>query len=72
MSWGKIPYSQGGWMEWEDKTRETAYSILNQPDGPIYLAGEHLSYITGWQEGAVLSAHEAVKGVAAQLQARKA
>jgi monoamine oxidase len=26
----------------------------------IYLAGEHLSYLTGWQEGAILSAHEVI------------
>lgn len=72
IAWGQIPYSQGGWIEWEDEARETVYPILNQPDGPIYLAGEHLSYLTGWQEGAVLSAHEAVRGIAAQLQTMKA
>lgn len=72
VAWGKIPYSQGGWMEWEDAARADVYPILNQPDGPIYLAGEHLSYITGWQEGSILSAHEAVRGLVTQLQATKA
>jgi monoamine oxidase len=72
VAWGKIPYSQGGWMEWDEATRADVYPILNQPDGPIYLAGEHLSYLTGWQEGAVLSAHEAVRGLAAQVQSRQA
>jgi monoamine oxidase len=69
IAWDKVPYSQGGWIEWEDEARETAYPILNQPDGSIYLAGEHLSYLTGWQEGAVLSAHQAVQGIAARMQA---
>ncbi len=32
---------------------DSAYQVLLQPDGPIFLAGEHLSYLTGWQEGAV-------------------
>jgi|GEM_PF-4794567 len=36
-------------------------SPINQPDGPIYLAGEHMSYVTGWQEGAILSAHEVIR-----------
>ncbi len=72
IAWHKVPYSQGGWMEWEDESRASAYPILNQPDGPIYLAGEHLSYLTGWQEGAVLSAHQAVQGISAQLQAMNA
>jgi monoamine oxidase len=70
-AWGKIPYSMGGWMEWEDEIRETVYPVLNQPDGPIYLAGEHLSYITGWQEGAVVSAHQTVSAISAKLQAMK-
>ncbi|MEB3355258.1 MAG: flavin monoamine oxidase family protein [Synechococcales bacterium] len=71
VAWGKIPYSLGGWIEWEDEARETAYPLLNTPDGPLYLAGEHLSYVTGWQEGAVLSAHDAVRGISAQLQAQR-
>lgn len=72
VAWGNIPYSQGGWIEWEDDARATAYQTLNQPDGAIYLAGEHMSYITGWQEGAVLSAHQTVQAIATRLQALRA
>ncbi|MGB3493010.1 MAG: flavin monoamine oxidase family protein [Elainellaceae cyanobacterium] len=72
IAWGKIPYSNGGWIEWEDEARETAYPVLTEPDGSIYFAGEHMSYLTGWQEGAVLSAHDAVRGISAQLQALRA
>lgn len=64
IAWHKVPYSEGGWIEWEEEALETAYPILNQPDDFIYLAGEHLSYLTGWQEGAVLSAHVAVQKIA--------
>jgi monoamine oxidase len=32
-----------------------------KPEGPILFAGEHLSYVGLWQEGAALSAHEAIK-----------
>jgi monoamine oxidase len=38
---------------------------LLEPDGPYYFAGEYLSYVNGWQEGAVSSAHHAVTKVAA-------
>ncbi|MBD2261215.1 flavin monoamine oxidase family protein [Pseudanabaena sp. FACHB-2040] len=72
IAWDKVPYSQGGWIEWEEDSRTTAYPVLNEADGPIYFAGEHLSYLTGWQEGAVLSAHQAVRSVSAQLQALQA
>ncbi|MGF1570026.1 MAG: flavin monoamine oxidase family protein [Nodosilinea sp.] len=72
VAWGNIPHSLGGWMEWDEESRATAYSRLTQPDGPLYLAGEHMSYITGWQEGSILSAHDAVRGIAAQVQGMQA
>jgi monoamine oxidase len=72
IAWEQVPYSEGGWIEWDDDALSDAYPLLNQPDDRIYLAGEHLSYLTGWQEGAVLSAHQAVRSVAAQLQAMQA
>ena len=72
VAWGKIPYSLGAWMGWTEEAREKAYPVLTQPDGAIYFAGEHLSYLTGWQEGAVLSAHEAVKGISAKLSQTRA
>lgn len=66
IAWHKIPYNEGGWMEWDEEGLATAYPILNEPDDSIYLAGEHLSYLTGWQEGAVLSAHQVVQNIAAR------
>jgi monoamine oxidase len=71
VAWEHMPYSQGGWIEWEEADRETVYVTLNQPDGSIHLAGEHLSYLTGWQEGSVLSAHQAVQAIATQVRDRK-
>jgi monoamine oxidase len=41
---------------------------LLKPEGPIVFAGEHLSYQGLWQEGAALSAHEALKLVAAMAK----
>ncbi|MGD1895686.1 MAG: FAD-dependent oxidoreductase [Phormidesmis sp.] len=69
IAWEKIPYSRGGWAEWEEEQRESAYQVLLQPDGPIYLAGEHLSYLTGWQEGSVRSALLAVEAISSRVQA---
>jgi monoamine oxidase len=67
VAWEKIPYSQGGWAEWEDEQRAGAYRVLSQPDGPIFLAGEHLSYITGWQEGAIQSALVTIAQIAERV-----
>ena len=56
IAWHRVQYNLGGWAQWSDEGRRDAYPILCEPDGRIYLAGEHLSYITGWQEGAIESA----------------
>ena len=50
--------------------RGAAYAELLKPEGPIVFAGEHLSYQPAWQEGAALSAHEALKLVAAMAKER--
>jgi monoamine oxidase len=55
-SWHRAKYNQGGWAEWSQAGREQDYPKLLQPEGRVYLAGEHLSYLTGWQAGAFESA----------------
>ena len=47
------------------------YAALTGTDGPFHFAGEHVSHINGWQEGAVLSAQAAVKAIAARTMAKK-
>ncbi len=69
--WGRVPFSEGAWAEWTREQRATVYATLNQPDGPFHLAGEHLSYITGWQEGAVLSAHHAIAAIGERVRTKK-
>ncbi|MDZ7799273.1 MAG: flavin monoamine oxidase family protein [Trueperaceae bacterium] len=56
VAWHLVPYSLGGWASWSSDARENAYPLLNEPDGRVYLAGEHLSYLTGWQAGGIESA----------------
>ena len=71
VGWGLVPFSEGVgalWNEGPGGARGQQYAELLKPEGPIYFAGEHLSYVGLWQEGAALSAHEAIK----LLQARVA
>ncbi|NJL87879.1 MAG: flavin monoamine oxidase family protein [Leptolyngbyaceae cyanobacterium SM1_1_3] len=56
INWNQVPYSLGGWASYSAQTREQFFEQLNQPDGDIWLCGEHLSYLTGWQAGAFESA----------------
>ena len=63
--WSTIPYSLGGWAEYTTAVRQQYYPRLNQPDGNIYLCGEHLSYLTGWMAGAFESARLVTAQIAA-------
>jgi monoamine oxidase len=58
VAWSKVPYSLGFAARFRHG-QESEYSLLNTPDGPFYFAGEHLSRIGPWQEGAILSARRA-------------
>jgi len=70
ISWRKVKYSHGATTHWSDEARKTEYPILLKADGPYFFAGEYLSHINGWQEGALRSAHITIKQLAA-LQASK-
>jgi monoamine oxidase len=60
VAWPKIPFSLGAWAEWSPELRRSAYRRLLAGDGPFLFAGEHISTLNGWQEGAVRSAHHAL------------
>ena len=77
VGWGLVPYSEGVGALWGNGPGDTSgrgaqYAELLKPEGPIVFAGEHLSYQGLWQEGSALSAHEAVKLVAAMAESKAA
>jgi len=47
------------------------YETLIEPDGPIIFAGDHVSHIVAWQEGAALSAQRAVRQVSDRVKAAR-
>ena len=70
-AWQKLRYSLGGWATYSGAARSQHYPVLNEPDGPIYLAGEHLSYLTGWMAGALESARRVVTAIHERVQAQR-
>lgn len=44
------------------------YETLLQADGPIYFAGDHVSHIVGWQEGAAVSSLRVVKMISEKVK----
>jgi monoamine oxidase len=59
VAWPNIPFQLGGWGVSSPLT-------LLTPDDRIVFAGEHLSILQGWQEGAILSAYYAIDQVVQQ------
>jgi len=68
-SWHRIEHNLGGWAQWSADGRRDAYPLLLEPDGRIYLAGEHLSYLAGWQAGAIESAWQQIAKLHRRAQA---
>ena len=68
VAWPKIPFTVGAWAEWSSTNRAAHYETLLAGDGPFVFAGEHLSWINGWQEGAVRSAHAALGKIAERMR----
>jgi monoamine oxidase len=68
VAWKNIPYSQSGWAEWSREARATQFPVLLKGDGPYLFAGEHMSFITGWQEGAVRSAQKVLGDIAERMR----
>ncbi len=56
IAWSKVPFQLGGWGT-------SSPSVLLTPDDNIFFAGEHLSILQGWQEGAILSAYSAADAI---------
>ncbi|WP_130732701.1 flavin monoamine oxidase family protein [Komagataeibacter xylinus] len=59
-AWSRVPWSMGCCSMWSEQARKTHYKALCTMDNRVVLAGEHASYVGCWQEGAILSALDAV------------
>ena len=69
VAWHRMPWINGCFGNWTDALREQHYKNLAQVDGRLVLAGEHVSYIPAWQEGAVLSSLDAIQRLHAKASA---
>ncbi len=61
VAWHRVPWTLGCAGAWTEDLRAEHYDNLCAIDGRIVLAGEHASRIPAWQEGAVLSALDAIR-----------
>jgi monoamine oxidase len=72
VAWGQMPFSRGAFAYYTDSERDQVYGQLLEPEGAIFLAGEHLSYLNGWMAGAIESAWVAIERLHEQALASAA
>jgi monoamine oxidase len=63
VSWHKTKYNLGGWALYSAEERRTLYRALQAPDGRVYFAGEHMTYLNAWMAGAFESARSVVTAI---------
>ncbi|MEM1160811.1 MAG: FAD-dependent oxidoreductase [Pseudomonadota bacterium] len=73
IAWAKMPHQVAGWADETFETQPDIYKIITQlPRGRLYLAGDFVSYMPGWMEGAVRSAQLSSQGIAERVSAGEA
>jgi monoamine oxidase len=60
VNWHRVPFTLGCGAAWTPELRAAHYKNLAEIDGRIVLAGDHISELTTWQEGSILSALDAI------------
>jgi len=62
VAWKNVPFQLGAYGQ-------SSASVLLTPDNNIFFAGEHLSTLKGWQEGAILSAYQSINEIVKKTSA---
>ena len=69
--WRRVKWNEGSWID-SYGGGAPGYSVVIEGDGPIYFAGDTVSHLVGWQEGAALSARRAVSMISEKVTATQA
>ena len=74
VGWAQTPWAGGVATFWDEADGGPGhggdYTLLGTPEDRVVFAGEHLSYLPGWQEGAAVTAQAAI-GLLAGMVAEK-
>ena len=65
-AWRETPFQKGGWP----KSGHESPEALQRPDGAAFFAGDQVTALPGWQEGAALAAHAAVNAIHERVRAK--
>jgi len=62
IAWKQVPWQLGGWAD-DWGCEKPIPDVLLKPDSRFWVSGDQVSYLSGWQEGAVLSAHSILDAI---------
>jgi monoamine oxidase len=65
--WNHVKWNEGSWIEGYGGGA-SGYDVVIEGDGPVFFAGDTISKVVGWQEGAALSARRAVAMISDQVK----
>jgi monoamine oxidase len=63
IGWNNMEHSRFAWADETNPVFGANAEILATPQGRFHMAGDQVTFWTGWQEGAIISAWEAVKSI---------
>jgi monoamine oxidase len=63
IGWNNMEFERMAWADETDPAFEANALALSQPQGRLVLAGDQITFLSGWQEGALLSAQAAVTAI---------
>jgi monoamine oxidase len=69
VSWARVPWSRGSWRS-ESAAAHEALIALRQPDGRVHFAGDYMTDMSSWMQGAFESAREVAAAIHTRALAR--
>jgi monoamine oxidase len=68
--WPRVPWNRGSWRS-ETAAAHKALAALQQPDGRIHFAGDYMTNMSSWMQGAFESAREVAMAIHARAVSRR-
>jgi monoamine oxidase len=63
VAWHRVPWSYGSWATFSAEARKDVYPLLIKPQGRTYLAGDHVTRMNAWMQGAFQSARQVTAAI---------
>lgn len=69
VTWARVPWSRGSWRS-ESSAAHQGIAPLREPDGRLYFAGDYMTDMSSWMQGAFESAREVATALHRRALAR--